>query len=209
MCKFLLSFICLLAAFTSFAQENQSYLIHAKVKQGSILLGGSLSASAYTTTRELDLPLGPEEGTNILASLYAKNGYFLMHDFALGLVVSLEHESLSISTKEDADKFRRTMMLAGPFARYYLDNGIFGELSLQAGLLNFSTGDKSNLFQGGIGVGYAYFVNQRISLEPMLSFRYFQESRGGKSNTTLGPMLGFGIQAYILRRRAHIIKEAL
>ena len=206
--KFLMGAFCLLSAFAS-AQENQSYLIPAKVKQGSIMLGGNLNASAYSTTKELDLPVGREEGTNILVNLHSKSGYFLQHDFVLGLDLSLEHESLSINTAEEVDKFRRTMMLAGPYARYYLDNGIFGELSLQAGLLNFSTGDKSNLFQGGIGVGYAYFINEKISLEPTLNFRYFREFRGGESNTTLGPMIGFGIQAYILRRRSHIIKEAL
>ncbi|WP_345157166.1 hypothetical protein [Pontibacter saemangeumensis] len=203
-----LSAFFLFSVFAS-AQENQSYLIPAKVKQGSILLGGNLNASAYSTTKELDLPVGREEGTNILANLHGKSAYFLQHDFALGLIISLEHESFSINTEGEAEKFRRTMMLAGPFARYYLDNGIFGELSVQGGLLNFSTGDKSNLFEGGLGVGYAYFINQRISLEPTLSFRYFKEWRGGKSNTTLGPMVGFGIQAYILRRRAHVIKEAL
>jgi len=205
--KILLAALCLFSYIAS-AQENQSYLIPAKVKQGSIMLGGTLSASAYKTTKELNLPLGAEEGTNILANLRAKNGYFLQHDFALGLGISLEHESLSTNTERGVNKFRRTLLLAGPFARYYLDNGVFGELSAEAGLLNFSTGDKSNLFQGGIGIGYAYFINERISLEPMLSFRYHKEWRDDKSNTTLGPLIGFGVQSYILRRKAHVIKQS-
>ncbi len=200
----------LLFNFSVYAQENLSHMVPAKVKHGSLLIGGTLSASAYKTTRELYLPLGAEEGTNILASLRTKNGYFIDHDFAVGMVVSLEHESFSTAVEEGEDeKFRRTMLLFGPFTRYYLDNGVFGELSLEIGLLNFSTGQKTNLFQGGLGIGYAHFINEKIALEPILSFRYFREWEGEKSNVTLGPMLGFGVQAYIWRKRAHVIKEAL
>jgi hypothetical protein len=203
----LLAFLCL--PFLASAQENQSYLVPAKVKHGSIMLGGTLNASAYKTKNGLDLPLSPEEGTNILANLHGKSGYFVDHDFALGLVLSLEHESLSTTTERGERTFRRTRMLLGPFTRYYLDNGVFGEASVQVGLLNFSTGQKSNLIESGLGIGYAHFINEKIALEPMLSFRYFREWKSGEANTSYGPMIGFGIQAYILRRRAHIIKEAL
>ncbi|MHA6249262.1 hypothetical protein ACXYMU_15080 [Pontibacter sp. CAU 1760] len=209
MMRHLILILFLLSCIVASAQENRSFLIPAKVKQGSIMLGGNLSASAFKTTKGLDLPLSPEEGTNILLNLNAKNAYFLRHDFAVGLVVSMEHESLIVTTDEDTRKFRRTYLLAGPFTRYYLDSGLFGELALQSGLLNFSSGQKSNLFQGGLSVGYAYFINQHISLEPMLSFKYQREWRDGQSNTTLGPQIGFGVQAYILRRTSHIIKQAL
>ena len=200
----------LLISFSVSAQENRSHMVPAKVKHGSLLIGGTLNASAYKTTRELKLPIGRDEGTNILASIRTKNGYFIDHDFAVGVAVTLEHESLTTKVTEGEDKkFRVTRLLFGPFTRYYLDNGVFGELSLEVGLLNFSNGQKSNLFQGGVGVGYAHFINEKIALEPILSFRYFNEWKGDKSNVTFGPMLGFGVQAYIWRKRAHVIKEAL
>jgi hypothetical protein len=203
----LLAFLCF--PFLASAQENLSYLIPAKVKHGSIMLGGTLNASAYKTNNQLDLPLGPEEGTNLLLNLHSKNGYFLDHDFALGLVLSIEHESLSTTTEQREETFRRTRMLLGPFTRYYLDNGIFGEASVQVGLLNFSSGQKSNLLESGLGIGYSHFINEKVALEPMLSFRFSKEWKSGQANTSFGPMFGFGVQAYILRRRAHIIKEAL
>ncbi len=201
--------LLLFLSFKVFSQENHSFLIPAKIKQGSVMLGGVVSASAYKTTKELNLPLGPEEGTDVLFNVRMKNGYFLDHDFALGLDITLEHERLSVNTDRDVAKFRRTVMLAGPFARYFLDNGVFGDLSLGAGLLNFSTGDKTNLFQGTLSIGYAYFINEKISLEPTLSFRYYKEWRNGQANTTLGPVLGFGVQAYILRKRSNTIKQSL
>ncbi|TPE45776.1 autotransporter outer membrane beta-barrel domain-containing protein [Pontibacter mangrovi] len=181
----------------------------AKVKHGSVLIGGNADASIYKTTKELNQPLGPEEGTSIMANLNFKGGYFLIHDVALGVDLGINHESYSVSIEGGKDTFRRTYLLGGPFARYYLDNGVFGELSLKGGLLNFSTGDKTNLFVGNAGVGYAWFVNEKIAVEPMLSFRYSREWQGSEANVSLGPVIGVGIQAYLLRKTSQIIKEAL
>lgn len=192
-----------------YAQENKSFLIQAKVKQGSILIGGNLDAAIYKTTKELNQPIAPEEGTNIVANLNFKSGYFIGHDFAVGLALALNHDSYSVTIDNEKEKFRRTFLLGGPFTRYYLDNGFFGELALKGGLLNFSSGDKTNLFEGSIGIGYAFFINEKISFEPLLSFRYNREWDSSGANVTLGPLLGFGIQAYLLRRTSHIIKEAL
>lgn len=201
--------VLLLTGTKLLAQENKSYLVPAKVKHGSILIGGATSAAIYKTTKEISKPLSPEEGTNIQLSLDFKGGYFILHDFVVGLETGFTHESLSVEVDGVRQRFRQTMLLGGPFTRYYLDNGVFGELILKAGLLNISSGSKTNLAEGKIGIGYAYFINEKISLEPVLHFRYFREWEGGQTNTTLGPMVSFGVQAYLLRKRSHIIKEAL
>lgn len=204
----LVLFLILLSA-AAVAQENKSFMWKAKVKHGSVLIGGNLDAAVQKTTRELNQPLGPEDGTNILANLNFKGGYFLIHDLAIGVDISLNHESYIVNVEGAKQSFRRTYMLAGPFTRYYLDNGIFGELSLKYGLLNFSSGDKTDLAQGSFGVGYAIFVNEKIAVEPMLSLRYTREWQGDDANVSYGPMIGVGIQAYLLRKTSHIIKEAL
>ncbi|WP_276496031.1 hypothetical protein [Pontibacter litorisediminis] len=191
------------------AQENKSFMWKAKVKHGSVMIGGNLDAAIQKTTRELNQPLGPEEGTNILANLNFKGGYFLIHDLAIGIDLGMSHESYIVSVEGAKQTFRRTYLLGGPFTRYYLDNGIFGELNLKGGLLNFSTGDKTDIAQGTLGVGYAIFVNEKIAVEPMLSFRYTREWQGNDANVSFGPMIGVGIQAYLLRRTSQIIKEAL
>ncbi|ARS34889.1 hypothetical protein [Pontibacter actiniarum] len=202
-------FLLFLLPLITQAQENKSYMFKAKVKHGSVLIGGNLNGSISKTTREISQPLGPEEGTNILANLDFKGGYFLANDVAIGLDVALSHESYIVSIEEGKETFRRTYLLAGPFTRYYLDNGIFGELNLKGGLVNFSTGSKTNLFEGIAGIGYALFINEKISVEPMLSFRYFREWEGNQANVSLGPLLGVGVQAYLLRRTSHVIKEGL
>lgn len=173
------------------------------------MLGGNINASAYKTSQELDYPSATKEGRNTTANLQSKSAYFVMHDWAVGLDVTLNHVGHAVTTEQGEEKYRRTMLLAGPFTRYYLDNGVFGELGLQMGLFNFSTGEKIDLYQGTIGVGYSHFINEKIALEPLISFRYYRETADDLSNVTIGPMFGFGVQAYLLRKRAHVIKETL
>ncbi|MCC9168305.1 hypothetical protein [Pontibacter harenae] len=59
-----------------FAQENTSHLINAKVKQGSILVGGNVSGSLYKYRDEISSADETFEGTNIVALARAKGGYF-------------------------------------------------------------------------------------------------------------------------------------
>lgn len=192
------------------AQENSSHLIRAKVKQGAFMIGGSVNANFYTVSDELTAPGQKFEGTTINAIIKSKIGYFIWNDFAAGVDWTLTHVSLDVSATEVKEKpYRETMMLAGPFFRYYLDNGIFTELTAQLGLHNFTTGNKYDLIDAGFGVGYSHFINEKFSIEPVLTFRYFKKTENDMSYMTMGPMLGVGIQAYIIRKKAHVIKWAL
>ncbi|MFD2515665.1 autotransporter outer membrane beta-barrel domain-containing protein [Pontibacter locisalis] len=209
--KRLLLLLFLMLPMLSMAQENMSHLIRAKVKQGSFLLGGTINATAYQVTDELSVPDKTLEGMKINAAISTKNGYFIWHDFVAGLDMTLSHESIDVTLPDVKQKpDRQTFMLLGPFARYYLDNGIFGELTIQGGLHNFTKGGhKYDLYQGSLGIGYAHFINEKFSIEPVISFRYFQRTEDDRSYITMGPVLGVGIQAYIIRRKAHVIKNAL
>ena len=205
-------FLFLLLVLPSFviAQENESFMFKAKVKHGSILIGGTLSGFAYKTSDNLHSLNGlQEEGTKIQANLQSKNGYFIMNDFAVGLNLNLFHESTKITSDPEQEPFRETFFMAGPFVRYYLDNGVFGETGVSLGKHSFSDGFQSNLLEGTVGVGYAFFFNEKFSIEPLLSFRYFRQSKDDKRYTTFGPMIGIGFQAYLLRKRAHVIKIGL
>lgn len=192
------------------AQENKSYLMRAKVKHGSMLIGGNLTGFYYMTSDDLSNPGETIEGRLIHGSLKSKTGYFIWNDFAVGLDVLLTHESEKVKgTETESVPLRETYLLAGPFIRYYLLNGVFGEASIAGGLHNFSTGFKSTLYEGSVGIGYAHFLNEKFSLEPVLSFRYFYKSDGTNAYVSYGPMIGFGVQAYLLRKKAHVIKTTL
>lgn len=195
------------------AQENQSSLVRAKVKYGSLMLGGNLSGNYLTTSREVD-NLGNKVNTRqINLIMRAKNGYFVREDLAVGLDLNITHRSSKITdfSERPREPNRETLILAGPFIRYYLLNGIFGEASALAGMHNFNdVNNKNKVLEGGIGIGYAHFINEKFALEPILSMRYFQKKdRNGRLYTEIGPTIGFGLQVYLLRKKAHVIKQGL
>lgn len=204
--------VSLLTLTSAWAQENESSLIRAKVKQGTLMLGGNLQGS-YNITSEANTKTGQElDGRRIDFALRTKNGYFIREDLAVGLDLSVLHESTKLTgnLEREQEPKRETFMLAGPFVRYYFLNGVFGELTALAGLNNISSsGTKYNVLEGGLGLGYAYFIHQRFSLEPIVSFRYFQKKDGknDREYKQFGPMLGFGLQVYLLRQKAHVIKQ--
>ncbi len=196
--------------FIVLAQENESFMFKAKVKHGSILIGGNLSGFAYKTQDNLHSLNGlPEEGRKIQVNLQSKNGYFVMNDLAVGLNLNIFHESKKVTSDPEQEAFRETHFMIGPFARYYLDNGVFGEVGASLGKHNFSDGFQSNLLEASVGVGYAFFFNEKFSIEPMINFRYFRQRKDKQEYTTMGPLLGVGFQAYLLRKRAHVIKIGL
>ncbi|PKV75367.1 hypothetical protein [Pontibacter ramchanderi] len=195
------------------AQENESSLIRAKIKHGSLLLGGNLQGSYQLTTSELNSTGQKVDGRRIDFNLRSKNGYFVFEDFAVGLDVSVLHQSSKITEVSDTEReaSRETFVMAGPFVRYYMLNGVFGELTMLAGLNNFNdVNRKYKALEGGAGLGYAFFVNRQFSLEPVISMRYFRKvDRDGRAYSEFGPMIGFGLQAYLLRQKSHVIKRAL
>ena len=195
------------------AQENESSLIRAKIKHGSLMLGGNLQGSYQFTSSELSRTGQQVNGRRIDFNLRSKNGYFVREDFVVGLDLSVLHQSNKITDVSDSEREarRETFVMAGPFLRYYMLNGIFGELTMLAGLHNFNdVNQKYKALEGGVGLGYAIFLNKQFSLEPLLSMRYFRKvDRDGRAYSEFGPMIGFGLQAYLLRQKSHVIKRAL
>ncbi|SIT79130.1 hypothetical protein [Pontibacter indicus] len=195
------------------AQENESSLIRAKIKHGSLLLGGNFQGSYQVTSSELNSTGQKVDGRRIDFNLRSKNGYFIREDFAVGLDLSVLHQSNKLDNTSDrvSEARRETFVMAGPFLRYYMLNGVFGELTMLAGLHNFNdVNQKYKALEGGIGLGYALFLNKQFSLEPVFSLRYFRKvDRDGRAYSEFGPMFGFGLQAYLLRQKSHVIKRAL
>lgn len=209
----LLLLVTLTVPLDAFSQENESSLIRAKIKHGSVMIGGNLNGSYLLTSNELNNAGDKVERRVINFTMRGKNGYFVREDLVVGLDLSVLHRSSKITTLSDSPREpnRETFVLAGPFIRYYLLNGVFGELTMLAGLQNFNdVNAKYKALEGSVGIGYAYFITEKFSLEPVLSFRYFQKvDRNDRTYRELGPMLGFGLQVYLLRKRSHVIKQGL
>lgn len=209
MLKYTFAIFIAMLPFLAQAQENRSSLYPAKVKQGSILLGGNISGSFYKFNNGLNNNGLYEQGTTIQALSQAKVGYFVIPDVVLGLQVDHNYQSTSTRTESGRTSFDRYMVIFGPFARYYLDSGVFGEVTAGVGTQNFTNNKSTNLYAGSVGIGYAYFMSEKIAIEPMLSFRYFLETNTVDHNTRFGPMIGVGVQAYFLRETAKTIRYGL
>ena len=166
------------------------------------MVGGNLGAS-YQRYSQNNLNTKTEDTGDLITVRFAtKSGYFFFPDIAIGLNAELNYTRINVdSTRFGNEDRTQTILLAGPFIRYYLNNGIFGELNVNAGVDVTKGGNKTDIKSGAIGIGYAYFLNERIAIEPMLTFNYVQNRTDTAARNTkdsqFGPVLNVGIQAYL------------
>src|SRR5690606_33126714 len=99
--------------------------------------------------------------------------------FCLGWPCTRFRGGLSSSTEkyDDNNKDIQNTLLVSPFARYYTPVGLFGEASVGLGNVNIIEqyeGEKdeykTGVFGWSVGVGYAIFLNEHVSLEPSFSY---------------------------------------
>ncbi|GGK69233.1 hypothetical protein ACD591_17650 [Rufibacter glacialis] len=181
------------------AQENRGTLVPTKIFQRTLMVGGSLSGSYkrinITSVGE------PVSGHRQQADLDAKVGYFVLGNVAVGAKATIFHSKEELSGQMPVQS---TNLLAGPFARYYLRNGIFGEGSAVVGINNRPGAAKTDIAEYKGGVGYAIFINPKVAVEPALLFSYYQEKRPAENNRKLtewGPSVNVGMQVYLFRER--------
>ena len=135
--------------------------------QGKVYVGASMSGFDIGSIN-----------SNFHINLSAKGGYMVMDNLlALG--------ELSYNYVEHTDG----VISLGAGARYYIEqNGIF----LGAG---FKLYDMTNNldFQPNISVGYSYFLNRTVTIEPEL---YFDFSTKDFDNSRYGLRIGIGIYLF-------------
>jgi hypothetical protein len=191
--------LLLFVAFSARAQENTGTLVPARIIYKSVMVGGSVSGAYRSINRtENNESL---KGHRQQFDGDAKVGYFILNDVAVGLKGSVYHYKEEMS---DALPTTNTNILVGPFARYYLRNGVFGEASAAVGIQNQPGSSKIDLTEYRGGVGYSIFINPKIAVEPALMFSYYQEKSVTDKNrkvTEFGPTLNIGLQVYLFRER--------
>jgi hypothetical protein len=154
----------MLIATSSFAQFNQGRLIVDGSLRFARSSGESTSASTTSITKNTSFGLSPSVG------------YFVIDNFAIGATASLNSsKSTNDVINSEAKSVSKTV---GPFARYYLPMAIFIQGAVTFGASKFATTtpsdafeNKSNITQWGLGVGYAYFLNDFVALEPMVGYQ--------------------------------------
>lgn len=183
-----------------FAQKNESFLTDAYVLKGSWVLGGDLASSWKSYSQNQGAVKHADKGRVFRLDMTGKLGYFVLEDFALGLKAHGTHLNLKSDSTGAAP--RQTAVLAGPFIRKYFKAGIFGEAGAGVGLDHLSNGRQWDLLAAELGLGYSYFLNKNIAIEPILVLVYSRQKAGTQmpvSYSAIGPEFRLGIQAFLFK----------
>ena len=111
-------------------------------------------------------------------------GYFFADDLAIGLDVAYSNTDFGSTST--------SLFSVGPFIRYYLVDPIFLEVDA-----NFGLGDLE-FTEYGVAVGYSWFVNNSVAIEPKLFYRIHNVNDNNNidfDSNTFG--LAISIQAFL------------
>jgi hypothetical protein len=158
MMRKILVILFLLYPVISFSQIQKS------ITKGNIILSGG-GTIQYQKDKFSD-GSGSSQTTQFSVSLIPGFGYFVADNLAIGLN--------TIFIYSGAKDNKSYALGAGPVIKYYFNNGIF--LKAEAGysyIDNLSTdADNEKYISLMPGVGYAFFINKKVSLEPCLVYEF-------------------------------------
>jgi hypothetical protein len=158
--KKLFLLLSLVISFNAFSQ------IEKPITKGNIILSGGGSFQYYKPTT-----LSGPSLFNV--SINPGFGYFVIDNLAVGMNATISYYKQY--------NIKSTILGVGPYVKYYFNNGLFlkAETSFSR-LHNVNWGSSKEKDYSLIpGLGYAFFINQKISLEPCLSYKYSHSSHNG------------------------------
>lgn len=132
--------------------------VEKPIKKGNFILGGSGSVG------NLDIALSGGKGFSI--NVNPTCDYFFIDNLAAGVTALIGYGKHYGSVT--------TSFGVGPNIKYYLDNGVFFRTDLYASNAKNDFSDSRNLtFK--IGLGYAIFINSKVSFESSLMVNHNSE----------------------------------
>ncbi len=146
----------------------------AQIEKGRILADGSLGISFQNYKSVYDGSTTSEQKTTSF-SLSPQAGYFITDAIVVGAGLSL---GASSTKYDDDDKYNGTSIFFTPFVRYYFPQRLFGQFEIGVGsskdkwtYVNDDDEEyKYKSFFWSLGVGYAYFLNDNVAIEPIVSY---------------------------------------
>jgi outer membrane protein len=160
----------------SFAQPEH----HPAVRKGSVLINGNLAVSFGTATSDYKSSYGSSNDDSGYTSwtLSPKVGFFVANGFLMGLGVDLKSETLKYETNDS--KATSTQYTLGPIIRYYVPGGFFvhADVSFGKSIEKYSVDhEDAKIVKWEVGSGYAFFVNNHVSIEPNFVYRKYTNTR--------------------------------
>jgi|WetSurMetagenome_2_1015567.scaffolds.fasta_scaffold124686_2 hypothetical protein len=178
--KKLILLLLLALSLNSFAQ------IEKPITKGNRIISGAGSIESFHSG--FHSPTGDFGANTFNLTLSPGVGYFIIDNLAIGI-----NTDFSLTYQGGYGIY--TLGL-GPYARYYFKNGLFinGQLgyNLLHGLKN--NNQKQKAYSIIPGIGYAIFLNPKVSFEPSLNYRHIN---GPDSNSQDGVFLELKLSIFL------------
>jgi hypothetical protein len=162
----ILAIICVCIPLQSFCQ------IEKPITKGNVIIsgGGTIEYTRYTHNFNFNPGFG----------------YFIKDNLALGL-------NTTFGIVKSGYKYYSYGI--GPYAKYYFNNGVFlkTETFFSSYKIVGNVTDKSTRLTISPGIGYAFFLNSKIALEPSLNYKY-SHYKNDLSNPIKDNMLFFELK---------------
>ncbi|WP_052172475.1 outer membrane beta-barrel protein [Psychroserpens jangbogonensis] len=197
--KLLIVTILLFTTINALAQDKEEST--NPTDKGNFIVDGSIFFSTNNSKSQQDGIKIKNKSFGI--GISPKAAYFIIDRLALGIETSFnytENEFTNIDGNKSSNISRS--FLIGPFARYYLKNGLFGQASLGFGSSKSDSNsfeNRSDFFRYQFGLGYAFFLNEHTSLEPIITYQHNKTTSDQSTfeTTNNGFTLGIGFTIYL------------
>ena len=156
------------------------------VNKNAWMLGGTMGCNSIKTEGN--------DTSEIWFNLSPNVGYYITNDLAIGARFSLFTYSYGGSVNYQVG--------VGPWARYYFINSLFAQAGMDFGSAGFdffsfnADGGSTTIH---MGIGYSWFLNNSVAIEPSLQYSIYSADEDGllADYTRFG--FNIGVQAFIGR----------
>jgi hypothetical protein len=155
------------------------------ITKGNITLGGDISfGHSNYTSKQVDPPSNntPYESSSTSVTLSPSFGYFIFNGFVLGLSPFFSYTKEKVNLGDYSGKSYEIGVT--PYVKYYFKSHFF--IGLESGYSYTNTNivyaipeinqkTSVNLFLISPSIGYAIFINSKVSIEPSINYIYSKE----------------------------------
>ena len=173
--------------FTFIVQISLTRIVSAQtVNSGAWMVGGTLGFNSIKTDGN--------DNSETWFNLSPNVGYYIINDLAIGARLSLVSYSYDGSSNSQFG--------FGPWARYYFVNSLYAQAGIDFGSTGmdfFSLLADEGSTTLNFGIGYSWFLNNSVAIEPSLLYSIYSGVDDGvfADYTRFG--FNIGVQAFIGR----------
>lgn len=198
-----------LVSFISAAQNQEKKEIIKPITKGNYLFGGFINYNEVKSSSVTSMDSYNGYGSSFHEEIdkeesnfnFSPNlGYFIEDGLAVGVGLPL---SYSVAEVDGGDKTKSFSYGVSPFIKYYFKQGVFIEGHFGVQKINGESESNSMKIDiDGIsksmdlGLGYAFFVNSKVSIEPKFVYSRVKEELNYKANDNSYYGYGSGYGGY-------------